>query len=80
MQSETNGGPASLKFSAIDTSEQPHTWILNAPPTGGGFTINLPQGNGTLALSNTFGASGPTHSAGMVPDPGPNPGANRFLR
>ncbi len=80
MQSETNGGPASLKFSAIDTSEQTHTWTLNAPPTGGGFTIDLPQGNGTLALSNAFGASGPIHSAGMVPDPGPNPGATRFLR
>jgi hypothetical protein len=80
MQSETSGGPASLKFSAIDTSGQPHTWILNAPPTGGGFTINLPQSNGTLAMNNAFGASGPTHSAGMVPDPGPNPGATRFLR
>jgi hypothetical protein len=80
MQSENSGAPATLKFSSIDTAGQLHTWILNAPPTGGGFTISLPQSSGTLALSNAFGASGPTHSAGMVPDPGLNPGSTRFLR
>jgi hypothetical protein len=80
LRSETSGDPANLKFSSIDSSGQSHTWILNAPTTGGGVSINLPQAGGTLALNNAFGASGSNHSAGMVPDPGPNPGANRFLR
>ena len=80
LQSETNGGPANLSFSSIDAAGRPHTWILNAPPTGGSFTINLPQASGTLALNNTFGASGPNHGAGIVSDSGPNAGATRFLR
>jgi hypothetical protein len=80
LQSETTGAPAKLSFSAIDSSGQPHAWILNAPPTGNGFTINLPQASGTLALNNPFGASGPNHATGIVPDPGPNAGATRFLR
>jgi hypothetical protein len=80
LQSENSGDPANLKFSSIDSSGNPHTWILNAPTTGGGVTLNLPQANGTLALNSAFGASGPNHSAGMVPDPGANPGAARFLR
>jgi hypothetical protein len=80
LQSETSGDPVNLKFSSIDSSGNPHTWVLSAPTTGGGVTINLPQAGGTLALNNTFGASGPNHSAGMVPDPGPDPGAMRFLR
>jgi hypothetical protein len=79
LQSEASGAPAKLSFSAIDSSGQPHAWTLNAPPTGG-FTINLPQASGTLALNNTFGSSGSNHATGMVPDPGPNAGATRFLR
>ena len=79
-QSEIGGGPATFMFSAIDSSGQPHTWALNAPPAGDGFTINLPQASGTLALNNAFGASGSSHSAGLVPDPGPDPGTARFLR
>jgi hypothetical protein len=80
LQSETSGAPAKLSFSAIDSSGQPHAWTLNAAPTGGGFSINLPPASGTLALNNTFGASGPNHSTGIVPDPGPNTGTTRYLR
>ena len=80
LQSETSGTPANLKFASIDSSGQAHTWVLNAPTTGGNVTLNLPQANGTLALNSAFGGSGTNHSAGMVPDPGPNPGATRFLR
>lgn len=80
LQSEANGGPARLRFNAIDSSGHPHAWVLSAPPTGDGVTLTLPQANGTLALTNPFRASGPNHNAGMVPDPGPNPGNARFLR
>ena len=80
LQSETGGAAASLKFAPSDASGTAHTWILNAPPVGGGFTLTLPQASGTLALNNSFGPSGTNHSSGLVPDPGPNPGVARFLR
>lgn len=80
LQSERSGTPASLNFSSIDLSGQAHALSLNAPLTGGGFSISLPPASGTLALNNAFGASGPNHASGMVPDPGPKPGTTRFLR
>jgi hypothetical protein len=33
-----------------------------------------------LALIPAFGAAGPSHSKGLVPDPGPTSGLNRYLR
>ena len=80
IQNETPGAPASLGFAPIDSAGNAHAWALSAPPVGSGFTLTLPQANGTLALNNAFGASGANHSSGLVPDPGPYPGTARFLR
>ena len=80
LQNELRGAPATLQFAPLDASGHPHTLTLIAPPLGDGFTVNLPQASGTLALNNVFGASGSDHSMGLVPDPGPNAGSARFLR
>jgi hypothetical protein len=80
LQGETRGDSATLQFAPIDASGRAHTWTLAAPPVGEGFTVNLPQASGTLALNNVFGGSGHDHSAGLVPDPGPAAGHARFLR
>jgi len=80
LQGETRGAAASLQFAPLDSAGRPHTWTLSAAPVGDGVTLNLPQSSGTLALNNSFGGSGSNHSAGMVPDPGPNAGNVRFLR
>lgn len=53
------------------------TITTTAPLTGGG-TVAL---GGTLTIAaNVFGASGPSHSTGIVPDPGASAGTIRFLR
>lgn len=55
----------------------PMSRVINttAPLTGGGaLTADL-----TLAI-DVFGASGPSHSTGAVPDPGSSAGTTRFLR
>jgi hypothetical protein len=80
LQGETGGTSADLKFASIDTLGHSHEWTFRAPLAGGGFTLNLPQANGTLGLDTPFSPSGPSHSSGMVPDPGPNRGTTRFLR
>ena len=80
LQGELRGTPASLQFAPLDSSGRSHTWTLVARPLGDGFTLNLPQASGTLALNNSFGPSGSNHSPGLVPDPGPNAGNARFLR
>lgn len=36
--------------------------------------------NNLLGVSNVFGPAGPSHSIGLVPDPGPVAGLNLFLR
>ncbi len=71
-------------YKSIDSGGNPHTWTISAPQTGGGYTLTLPQENGTIAttadLATNFGASGASHKAGLVPDPGASAGATKYLR
>jgi hypothetical protein len=80
LQGEMRGAAANLEFAPIDSAGHKHSWILSAPPVGDGVSLTLPSASGTLALNSAFGGSGLNHSAGLVPDPGPRPGAARFLR
>jgi hypothetical protein len=46
----------------------------------GQITLNLPAVTGTLALNTNFVASGASHAAGLVPDPGATAGTTKYLR
>jgi hypothetical protein len=67
----------SVPAGAVISGYVPTTRLIN---TTGGLT-----GGGDLSADRTlsgvvFGASGPTHSIGMVPDPGATLGGTRYLR
>jgi hypothetical protein len=54
---------------------------LNATTITGGVSGSaITSGTISAARLPIFGASGTSHSAGIVPDPGPTAGATRFLR
>ncbi len=54
---------------------------LNATTITGGLNAGaITSGVVPVAALPVFGPSGTTHSAGIVPDPGPTAGATRFLR
>jgi hypothetical protein len=83
-QSRANGQAATLGFNSIDSGGVSHAWTISAPVTGGGYTLTLPQEQGTLALTAdlpaTFAGSGTSHKGGLVPDPGASAGTTKFLR
>jgi hypothetical protein len=81
---------ASITGYARTTSDR-NGWEIKAPNTAGVLTLTPGASNAsvwhsgnfdptTKAANTVFIASGPTHAAGLVPDPGVAAGATRFLR
>ncbi|HEY1984427.1 MAG TPA: hypothetical protein VGG85_03415 [Terracidiphilus sp.] len=84
FKSSLNGQVAYFHMTSVDNGGAFHTWTVNAPATGGGYTNTLPQKSGTFAMTSDIPAamvaSGARHAGGLVPDPGSSTGTTRFLR
>jgi hypothetical protein len=73
----TNGW-SSIGLNSATTSN--NVTLKAASGLGSGITVTLPGITGTLALNTAFVASGASHAAGLVPDPGASAGTTKFLR
>jgi hypothetical protein len=51
IKSRANGSVAQLTMSGVDGAGTPHNWNIQAPITGGGYTLTLPQKTGTIATT-----------------------------